>query len=156
MAPGLAAAIPSVRAEVTVPVAAIVPILDQRRFTAQEFADSRGDFVERTLWLAADVAEDDLLPTFVLAELERVDHRAEPDVPFADRFAGLGVDVAAHEDRRAARHIGQGFEPRNVGEIIVQRGVRIRLAARENGFAKLLHVGSGESHVCYSLSVSVG
>ena len=53
------------------------------------------------------------LPAPLPAELERVFHRAQADVAFADLGAGLGVDVAADQHRRAAGQIAQTFEARN-------------------------------------------
>jgi len=52
------------------------------------------------------------------AEFERVLHRAEADIAVADLRTGLGIDVAADENRRARGETFKGVEAGDRGEIV--------------------------------------
>ena len=80
------------------------------------------------------------------AVLERLDHRAEADVALADLGARLRVGVAADEHGRAGGHVGERFEPRHVGQVVVERQVGRRLATADDGLAEGLHLGVGDGH----------
>ena len=98
----------------------IEPVFDERHVAAEYFAQSSGDLCERLFRLAADVAEDDLLPAALLAEFERVFHRPQADVAVAQLGAGLGVDIAADQHGRAAGQLAQALHARDAQQVLFQ------------------------------------
>jgi hypothetical protein len=102
----------------------IEPVGDERYVALEDFAEALGDFAHAAVGLSADVAENDLLPAALAAKFKRLDHRTQANVPFADRGARLGIDVAADEHRRARRNIAERVQARNAGQIVLQLKAR--------------------------------
>ena len=98
----------------------IEPVVEERHGAAEDFAQPGGHFGERLFRVSADVPEDDLLPAPLLAELERIFHRPQPDIAVADFRTGLGVHVAANQHGRAAGEFAQAVHARNRFQIVFQ------------------------------------
>src|SRR5262245_39639140 len=85
------------------------------------------------------MAEDDLLPAALPAELECIDHRAKTNIAIADRGAGLGIDVAADENGCAAGKVIQRAKAGDIVQEIAERKFGIGGATCKQGFAPRLN-----------------
>src|SRR5262245_19724971 len=91
------------------------------------------------------MAKDNLLPTSIAAELQRLFHRAEADVFLTNLRSRLAVDVTTNQHRRAGRNIAQRIEPRNRLQVIAQAQILVRIKAFENA-AELQHAIGSDGH----------
>ncbi len=130
----------------------VEPIVHQRHFALHDFADAAADFGQRLLGLAADVAEDDLLPALLATELERLAHRSQADVPFADFWSRLGVDVTAHQHRRALRQVGQRRQTWNGREQLAELALRPPAAHVQQRLTPMEHRFGGYAHFIVAVS----